>query len=189
MTKKNSSNGHANGTMKVMTIEAPALTQRFEDDDNALRKMSFTEGALGHNDSDYHNMWGLFLRIVRRAESIDNDPHAFVNDGGRIDSKAIDSWGKLVDNGRKILEGLNKMRNSDRLVLHVLETHTRSFAQAIAGPLGMELRDILIELEDIPEASHVASRLRRLINDGVRTMFQTAALETMARSRDEYKLH
>lgn len=164
------------------------LSRRFEEDDSSLRRVSFAEGALGHNDSDYHNMWGLFLRIVRRAEAIDEDPTAFSNADGKLDPKILDTWGKLIDNGRKILEGLNKMRNSDRLVIHVLETHTRSFAQAIAGPLGVELRELLLDLEEIPEAAHVATRMRRLINDGVRTMFQTAALETMARSRDEFKL-
>lgn len=172
-----------------LNFDIPELQARFDEDELYLRSRASHANALGRNDSDYHNMWGLFLRVIRRAEAIDNDPQAFLSPSGAYDTKAVETWAKLIDNGRKILEGLNKMRNSDRLTVHILESHTRSFAEALAGPLGVELRAILTELQQVPEASHVTARLARLVNDGVVTIFRRAALETITKSKEEYKLH
>ena len=172
-----------------VTLVLPEFSKRFEEDDLVLRSISVQEGALGQNDSDYHNMWGLFLRLIRRAEAIDEDPRAFLDRHGGYDTQALSVWTKLIDNARRILEGLNKMRNSDRLTISILESHTRSFAQALAGPLGTELREILEDLEGIPEAKRPRARLALLVSEGVVTLFRQAAVDTMARSRREYRLH
>lgn len=168
-------------------LSAPDFARRFEEDDAFLRRSSFADNARGLNDSDYHNMYGLFLRVLRRIESLD-DNNAIISQSG-CDVKLLATWNALLDNARRMIEGLNKMRNSDRLVLHILESQTKSFAQAIASPLGVELREIVLELERIPEASHITARMKRLVGSGVSSMFRNAALETLARTREEYKLN
>lgn len=148
------------------------------------------ELALGKNDSDYHKMAELFLRLMNRIVAIDNDPYAFIDKKGDHAFTKLSAWASMVNNARQIIEGLSKMRNQDRAIYSIIQSHTRRFATIITGPVAAELRDIqnsLLASHD-PAARQAAQRISDLLNGGFTNIMATAAQESLRESKSEYKL-
>lgn len=146
--------------------------------------------ALGTNDSDYHNMADLFRRLMRRIMALDADPLGFITPDGQHSTQRLSTWSSMVDNARRIIEGLNKMRNSDRMTISILEQHTKRYATAIAAPIAealREIRDDLTEIDD-PQAQQLATKLTLLLDQHVTDIFTEAAIKSLRESREKYKL-
>lgn len=162
--------------------------ERFESEENELRASSAYEGALGRNDSDYMQMWGIFMALSRRAAAMGADPSAFVNPvTGQYNLKAVEVWQRLWDTARKTISDLNKMRNQDRMTGHILDEHTRSFSEAVAAPLGAELRSI-VDLLDESDPDGASRALQQLLTRGIVDIFSTAAATTLPALKAEYGL-
>lgn len=163
---------------------------RLESDADGLRMADPEELALGRNHSDYHQLTDLFVRLTRRITALDSDPRAFINQDGSHSFQKLSTWAGLIDNARRIIEGLNKMRNSDRMTVSILETHTRRLATSFTRPVATEMRmirDQLLTSSD-PTAQRVATHMTALLDDGVPTIITDAATKAMRESREEFKL-
>lgn len=163
---------------------------RLERDAGELSLADPEDLALGRNDSDYHQLTDLFTRIYRRIAALDADPTAFSNQDGTHSFQKLSTWSSMIDNGRKIIEGLNKMRNNDKMTVSILESHTRKFGTAFARPVAAELRamrDLLANSRD-PAAAQVAARIDTLLTEGVKTIMTDAAVQAMRDSKEQYKL-
>lgn len=167
----------------------PSFSQeRFNEDDASLRETSLESVASLRNSSEYAFLHDLYVKIYQRFQAIDADAQAFANKNGGWDLGMLKAYTSLCHEVRAIIESLNKMKNSDRLVLMILETHTKKFAQNLAAPMGLELRGVCEELARIPEASHAAARLTALVEGGVTNLFKKAAVDSLAQSREKYNL-
>lgn len=146
--------------------------------------------ALGRNDSDYHNMADLFRRLLRRVAALDADPTAFITAEGRHDMSKLNIWAAMINTAKGVLSDLNKMRNSDRLTISILESHTKSFTAAIAGPLATALLPIHQELARHPDPNvqAVAGKVQQLLQSGVVDIFRRAADESLRKSKEQFKL-
>ena len=164
--------------------------QRLETDSADLRLADPEDMALGHDNSDYHQLTALFMRLQRRITALDSDPRAFINADGSHSFQKIGTWASLIDGARRIIEGLNKMRNSDRMTVSILEQHTRRFATAFTRPVAQELRAIRDSLEASPDpaARHAAQRMTELLGTGVPTIMTDAAVQSLRDSREQFKL-
>lgn len=168
---------------KVASIDL----DRLEEEEKALRSVSADQIALGHNASDYHNMAALFRQMVDRAAAMNADPTAFVNAKGQYDTRALLAWKALVSECRQILEGLSKMRNSDKLTAAILERHTREFSQSAAASLGAQIGDLLGKIDEL-DREEMRSMLKQLLSRGMPKAFSDAARATMETSRDQFAL-
>lgn len=170
------------------TLEA--TLHRLEKDAGDLRMADPEDLALGRDNSDYHQLTALFLRLQRRIEALDADPTAFTNADGSHSFAKLGTWASLIDGARKIVEGLNKMRNSDRMTVSILEQHTKRFATAISRPVAHELRSIQTMLEHCadPNAQRAADAIAQLLNVGVTTIMTDAAVQSLRDSKETYKL-
>ena len=167
-----------------------ATLDRLDRDIGDLRLADPEELALGRNDSDYHAMADLFERVRRRVNALDADPRAFTNADGTHSFPKLSTWSSMIDNARRIIEGLNKMRNSDRMTVSILEQHTQKFASAITRPVAAELRGIrdLLATSSDPVAQHAARQLTSLLTGGVTSIMRDAAVSSLRDSREQYKL-
>lgn len=170
--------------------EIQVTLERLERDTKALQTASPADVALGHHDSDYHQMADLFMRLQRRIVALDSDPTSFTNADGSHSFSKLKTWSDLIDGARKIIDGLNKMRNSDRMTASILEAHTKRFATAITRPVASQLRTIYTTLEhsNDPAARRAAELLSELLTSGVTTIMLDAAAQSLRDSREEYKL-
>lgn len=155
-----------------------------------LLQVNPEDGALGKNDSDYHNMWDLFRRLMRRVAALDADPTTFITDNGKHDLAKLNIWAGIINTARGCLTDLNKMRNSDRLTVSILESHTKTFTAAVAQPLAATLLPLQEELAQHtdPNIQAIAARINDLLQVGVVDIFQRAAEDSMRRSKDQFKL-
>jgi len=155
-----------------------------------LKQIAPSDVALGKNDSDYHNMADLFRRLMRRIAALDADPTAFVNPDGQHSMQRLNTWSNMVSNAKSIIEGLNKMRNSDRMTVSILEQHTKRYATAIAAPIADVVRSVRDDLAfiDHPKARELELRLTILLEQGVPGIFRDAAVRSLRESREKYKL-
>jgi len=160
---------------------------RFDEEEEALRSVSPIEGALGRNASDYNNMWSLFCQIVERASAMNADPDAFLTPTGRYDDKSLNAWTKMIATARSILEGLNKMRNSDRLTAHILEKHAQDLSQAVAVELGRSLREIAT-MVDTSDKQELRNALLKFMNRGVPEIFAKSVKSTLGSAKEEFGL-
>lgn len=178
-------------TSEVQLAPADAEAQldelRLDEEDGALRAVSPTEGALGRNASDYHQMWSLFMQIVERANSMNADPNAFTTKYG-FNEKTLNAWTKMIATARSILEGLNKMRNADKMTRYILENYTRGLAQSVTIELGMEVKTVLDALDAGEDREAIAIRLKRFIYRRVPEIFLRSATETLASTKEEFSL-
>lgn len=167
-----------------------AQLERLELTEDNLRDLQKIDVALGKNDSDYHNMADLFRRLMRRIAALDADPTAFLTPDGQHSNQRLSTWTNMINNAKSIIEGLNKMRNSDRMTVSILEQHTKRYATAIAGPIGDVIRDVRDELMQVehPKAREMASRLTLLVDRDVTDIFTDAAVRSLRESREKYKL-
>lgn len=160
---------------------------RLEEEEEALRAVSPIDGAFGRNASDYHNMWAMFQQIINRASAMNSDPTAFMTHQGRYDEKTLSVWVKMLGTAHRILEGLNKARNSDRLTAYILEKHTRDYSSAIAVELGRNLQEA-IDATDDGDMDELKERLFQLLHVGIPDMFVRAANKTLAGAKEEFGL-
>lgn len=163
---------------------------RMERDATGMALADPEEVALGRENSDYHQLTDLLVRLQRRIAALDADPNAFRNADGDHAFSRLSTWSSLIDNARKIVEGLNKMRNSDRMTVAILEQHTRRFAAAFTRPVASELRAIRDDLatSSDPAAQRAAARLSSLLGSGVSTIMSDAAVQSLRDSKEQYKL-
>lgn len=181
---------HLNEDALAMPEPLEVTLQRLETDTNELRLADPEDLALGRNNSDYHELSRLFLRLQRRIEALDQDPTAFTNADGSHSFSKLGTWATLIDNARKVIEGLNKMRNSDRMMVTVLEQHTKRFATAISKPVATELRDIqrLLAASKDPVAHRALAQIEALLDERVREIMTDAASHSLRMSKEQYKL-
>lgn len=161
--------------------------ERVCEEESALRKASHAEGAMGHNSSDYRHMWTLFMQIVERADSMNSDPNAF-STGTGFNEKTINAWTKMIATARSILEGLNKMRNADKMVGVILDKHTRTLAQAVTIDLGVELKRVLDSVDRGDDHSAIAFNIRKLMYKRLPEIFLRSARASLDSSREEFGL-
>lgn len=178
----------------VDTFGLPDATElsidRLATDAAALRAGNLDDLATGANDSDYHQMADLFRRLVRRVRAMDGDPTAFVTPDGQPSVQRLTVWANMVTSAKSIIEGLNKMRNSDRMVASILEAHTKRYALAVAQPLAASIRDVRDALSHHhdPVVRAQADRLSALLDNDVSDIFTQAALRSLRESKEQYKL-
>lgn len=162
-------------------------TARLDEEEEALRSLSPTETALGHNASDYHNMTALYRQIIERVSAMNDDPRAFVTKSGAYDVKALGVWKSLAGEARQMLQGLNAMRNSDKMTSHILEQHTREFSQAVAVNLGQALSQIIMSL-DQSDRDEIKQELLRFVSQRMPAIFASAGRSTLSASKEEFGL-
>lgn len=180
------------GSMDAFDVPNPveAVCDRFDETSMDLRRLDPADLALGHNDSDYHNMADLFRRIYRRIAALDSDPEAFRTPEGKHNFQRYRDWANMVSSAKSILEGLNKMRNTDRMTVSIIEQHTKRYATALVGPIGDVIRGVRDELFaiDHPKAQELSMRLSLLLDKDVPLIFRDAAVRTLKESKDKFKL-
>jgi hypothetical protein len=167
-----------------------ATLDRLDRDAEGMRLADPEDLALGRNETDYHQLSDLFVRIHRRIAALDADPTAFQHADGSHSFTKLKTWSDLIDNARKLVEGLNKMRNNDRMTVSILEAHTTKFATAITRPVATELRAIQAQLNasSSPEAHAAAQRIYELLAEGVPSIMTDAASRSLRASKEQYKL-
>lgn len=161
---------------------------RLEEEEEALRVASPIETAMGRNASDYRNMASLFQQIIQRASAMNDDGRAFLDARGGYNTRALATWKSLISEARQILEGLSKMRNTDKITSYILEKHTRDFSQMVAAALGKSILDIIDALDASSDRDDVKRQLTKLVNRGVPSMFRDAAHATLTSSKEEFGL-
>lgn len=165
------------------------LGQSSEQDERALLELVQGEGALGKNESDYHHMYDMFQRLYRRIKAMDADPLAFLGEDGQVNGFKLSVWIKLVTEAGNLMSKLNKMRNDDRMVLDVLEGHTKRFSMCLAEALKSEIRHYVELLSNDANPAEVAEGLDGFMRKGIVTVFRNAAVDSLQQSRDEYNLN
>lgn len=156
------------------------LPERIEDDDLVLRQRSVQE------TNDLGQLWDLFSRSKERVMAMDQDPNAFIGPDGFLDLMAIRTYKELLDTTRKMLETLNKMKNSDRVTASILDAHTKSLAENLAIPLGERLRQVLTLIDkDRIEAKQA---LIQLLQRGLVEVFKKAAQDATSTTKETYGL-
>lgn len=174
----------------AMPESIEASLERLNADAAELRATDPEEMALGDNNSDYHQLTDLFMRLQRRIAALDSDPGAFTAADGSHSFTKLRTWAALIDGARRIVEGLNKMRNSDRMTVGILEQHTRRFATEITRPVANHLRAIRNELtaSSDPVAHRAVEQLTFLLDEGVTNIMVNAATQALTDVKAEYKL-
>jgi hypothetical protein len=166
--------------------EAADMQRLLDEDEGVLVQDSLVEDD--NDGTDYHHMWDLFRRIFRRIKALDADPIAFLNDDGNSTNHyKLTMWVKLISEARSLLEGLNKMRNNDRLVVAILEGHTKRFAIQLIDSVKVE---ILPQIETLRERGQgdIADQLESTIRRRLPNVFTNVAVDSLQNSKEEYNL-
>lgn len=138
-------------------------------------------------NGDYHHMWDIFRRLFRRIKALDADPTAFLGPEGGVSATKMAMWIRLVSEGRSTLEGLNRMRNNDRLVVAILEGHTKRLAVQLIDSVKAEFIpqiDLLRERGQEDLALAMEDTLRKRLP----YVFRDAAIDSLQNSKEEYSL-
>jgi hypothetical protein len=165
------------------------------EDEDALLKQASGDGALGKNNSDYHRMWELFEKLYRRVDAVDKDPSAFIGEDGGPNGYKLVMWAKLVAECRQLLVALNNMRNQDRLVLGLLEGHTKRIMMSLFDPLNDMLRSTAESLREARKNGDAGKAIDEALEEiaGVQQnsvkLFSNAASDALRQAKEEYKLH
>jgi hypothetical protein len=159
--------------------------------DSDVEKFFKAASELDEDDdhTDYHQMWEQYRRVNRRIRAFDADPTAFHSADGTLNTMKLQMWVKLVSEARSLLEGVNKMRNQDRLVVAILEAHTKHFALRLIDSIKVEIAEQASLLRDGADAAAVAGSLERLVLQRLPSIFRDAAVDSLHYSREEYSLH
>jgi hypothetical protein len=171
--------------------EADEARMYMEEDEKLLKTVADDRAALGYDFSDYKRINDLFLRLYRRIEAIDADPTAFRNGDGEANGYKLVMWVKLIDSARMLISDLNKMRNSDRLTLDMLHGHTKRLSIKAIDDLQAELGSVIAMLEQSDDefALRGAKVLEAIQQQGVISIFTSAASDTLQQSIEEFNLH
>jgi len=137
-------------------------------------------------EREWAQLWGLYERGASRVAEVDDDPDAFTNAEGKLDSQRLAMWSSAVDRCRALLSELGKLRASERLQEAALHETIRSYATEVATPLGVELR---AALQAARRGEHVVDVLADLVEgDGIPTIFRDAAEATAEDVRRRYRV-
>lgn len=168
-----------------------SLGERFEAAVEDLRTSDPDIGAHGKGDNDYFVMWDMARRLMRRIVALDNDPTAFFTQDSRHDMHKLNVWSGMISNAKSVVEALNKMRNSDKLTISILEQHTVRYSQQVAALLSSDLKDVLTELRRVedPAAKAIARRLSTILAKKIPEVFQAVAVSSMEEVKQRYGLH
>jgi hypothetical protein len=162
---------------------------RIEEDDKSLRELPLAgKISLSEDVDDYAEMRTLFLELAEMMRSIKSDPNAIKSPLGGYDVSMLKALNSMIMGCAKIIETVNKMKNSDRLTLAILESHTRSMSANLAIPLGEKIRVALAQLED-GDADGAQRTLLSLVQNDIVAIFREAATQAMLSSREQYQLH
>ena len=176
-----------NNFLATLDATAKATLSRLAEEEEELRKISPIEGALGRNHSDYHSMWNLFTQIVDRANVMNQDPAAFVTKDG-FNEKTLSVWTKMISTAKSILEGLNKMRNNDKMMSLLLEDHTKAFTQSVCIELGVEIKRIIEDIDEGSTKDDIILSLKRLMYKKIPHIFTKSATSTLAQAKEDFSL-
>lgn len=161
---------------------------RISDAETRLRRMPVAGHPIGTSDAnDYDEMRTLFVELAETMRAIRSDPNALKSPMGGYDVAMVRALTAMVDSLRKIIEGLNKMKNSDRLTLAILESHTRAMSQNLAIPLGEKIRVALSQIEE-GDPNAAQATLTALVQGDIVDIFREAATQAMISSRESYNL-
>lgn len=161
--------------------------ERLIEEEEELRKISPTDGALGRNASDYHQMYSLFMQIVEQAKSIRLDPKAFVTATGYND-RMLNAYTKMVSVGMKAISELNRMRNNDRMVAYMLDKQTRDLIQSVTIDIGIELKSLIDALDRGEQSDDLAVRIKKLMYRRLPDIFLKSASSTLESAKSEFGL-
>ncbi len=157
-------------------------------EEEALRDLNPTEGAMGLNSSDYRRMYDLFLRLFQDAATLRADPQAFMTASGQYNDKIINAYAKLMGLAMKGMESLNRMRNNDKMVATILDSATRDIAQAACVDLGIELRNLIALIDRGASGNEVVIAIKRLMNKRVPEIFFKTTISTLHSTKEEFGL-
>lgn len=183
---------HIDLAVRPLTVaynfDAPSnLKLRFDDDERHLRKIADDSGPMGGDASDYKQMWGLFLRVMRRIDALESDPGLFLTPAGSIDKEMLKIIDKLVNTAGGLMKSLNKMRNSDALVAGIVEYNTRVLASDLAKEIAGELRGIRAAVEKLSGGQAVAVSIDQLLMDRLPILFRHSAETALVKTRDYFQ--
>lgn len=183
------------------------LTPYLDEDEAALLDISDDKGPEGQNGNDYQKMYQQFRRMERRLQALDADPTFLMTKEGTFNAMNFATFVKGMQEARQTLEGLNKMRNQDRVVLAILEGHTKRFVMAASASVQDEIREILATLRaEAPHKSRALwtqdeydayfeavdraiSALNAFVQERTPRIFISSAEDTLDQSRAEFNLH
>lgn len=170
-------------------LSTEELIHSLEHEEDALRRISKRDGALGKNASDYEKMYELYLLTMERAQAISADPRAFLTRSNEYNDKMINAHAKLITTARSILADLNKMRNQDRMTNHMLELNTRELVQAAAIAFGIELKKLTDAIDNGANTDEISLELKRLMHQKLPTIFTSAASSSLDAVKSEFGLN
>lgn len=137
-------------------------------------------------EADYHEMRRLYDKlhpILDMAfELLEN---ASSEDG--VDASSLITLVKVFSEARAQLETLSKMRNSDRLIMAILEWNTRALTHNVSEPLCRKLREILCDLDD-DDAELAHAKLNTFLQKEIGPIFLAGARDALTKSAEEFKL-
>lgn len=177
------------GPDDVVTVATTSQHQRIIDDDRTLRRLPLPGKTISNDIDDYDEMRALFCELAETMRAIRSDPNALKSPFGGYDVGMIRAMTGMIDALRKIISDVNKMKNSDRLTLAILEGHTKTMSQNLAIPLGEKIRIVLSQLESVEGADAAYDTLMSLVSGDIVEIFRNAATQAMTSSREQYNLH
>ena len=140
------------------------------------------------DEADYFELRKLFDRLLPMLDLANRDLTRKAQDDRGLTAADYKVILAMYSECRQQLEGLNKMRNSNRLTRAVIEAHTSQVLTMLSEPLGQKLRDIRRQLEHNDPTAAIAM-LASLIDSDLPPMLVSTGKEAIRRSVDEYKLH
>lgn len=144
--------------------------------------------AAAEEAPDYVDMEALLAKLRDRMAEIDENT-SFVDDEGRVNSYGIMVWLKLVSEFRQAVESMSRMKNSERLIKAILQSHTKRMAQLISAPLVERFEVVVTAMREGRDGDLVAGELERLASSDIKSLILQAAETAVAESCEVYKLH
>ena len=167
--------GGARATREMVPVKVKAQTH--------AGAQAAVEGA-----PDYVDMEALLAKLRDRMAEVD-DNVAFIDDEGRVNSYGIIVWLKLVSEFRQAVESMSRMKNSERLIKAILQSHTKRMAQLISAPLVERFEVVVTAMREGRDEDLVAGELERLASSDIKSLILQAAETAVAESCEVYKLH
>lgn len=146
-------------------------------------------------DFDYHELMRLYLRIRPLMEQILDDTMALLQPdpqtGKTPGVKAYDvvMLKTLYEQVRGTLADLNRIRNSDRLVKHIIADQARTMAlrtgEAVVPPL-RQIEEALVRGDSLSALSHIRAMTA---GDAFVELMSTAARKSLEHTYAQYRLN
>lgn len=148
---------------------------------------------------DHEGLWALFDRIQYVLNQFDYDGLFFtkpvVGDDGEVKSYALVSdphqmsqWISLMKEARGLLEGVNKVRNSNRVTDAILASHTRRLVRNLATPFEAHLGPLVAAAEAGEDSERIAEQLRDFMMHTFAGILQNAVDSAVNETREVYRL-